>query len=547
MVKKGKVEAITEVVPEPQTIEVLHEVGVNSMEPEQTPAESGKDKCRFAETRNVAVHDRPTSSPYTTHPYTLLIGSSRVKYTILEDYLRFVPKWSEKCNFRSDPLPIIDLTADVHEDAGHTLVHYLNTGTYQTITLPGKSGIGQKLADYKTSVLAYCVARNQGLPGLEILAKHHVTVSGERLPFFDLLDITAAIYGDLPAGEQWFVTFLKSTIDAAFKSDKDLFRRDAFLNRIGDNRSFNLVLVNSIVRNLAESNKTTSKSSAPVSRQSSRDRIRASDFQNTTVELVMPVVTENDHFTANKERLAAETKSILANEEPVATKEGPLFDNLRSTSVEKRGRSPGARSSFVNHPDTPLYQSEGISYGETARMQQLEAIPKDDRTSTDDGCAPLDLSSKNVKPKVKKSKKIIKKKTDWDFVPVPPAPEPIPVLEPEFGIVKAPAVTAEHGFGGWGSNAKMTWACGDDWVVHPPPVVEDPFIAEDVFIPAKKDKKKSKKVTASPSSLTPPIAPCSFTNEHLQTEGWKHCIPCRARVQQLGLQLKQDEALNETF
>ena len=416
----------------------------------------------------------------------------------MEDYLRFVPKWSEKCNFHPDPLPIIDLSSDVHEDAGHTLVHYLNTGTYQTLKLPGKSGIGQNLADYKTSVLTYCVARNQGLPGLETLAKHHVTVSGESLPFFDLLDITAAIYGELPAGEQWFVTFLKSTIDAAFKSDRDLFKRDAFLNRIGENRCFNLVLVNSIVRNLAESNETTSKSSAPVSRQSSRGRIRTSDFQNTTVELVMPAVTENDHFTAN-------------------------------------------------HPDTPLYQNEDISYDETARMQQLEAIPKDDRTSTDDGCAPLDTFSNNFKPKVKKSKKIIKKKTYEDFVPVLPEPEPIPVVEPEVGLVEAPPVTVEDALGGWGSNAKMTWASRDDWVVHPPPVVEDPFTAEDIPMPVKKHKKKGMKGATSPSLLMQPIELCSFTNEHLQTEGWKHCIPCRARVQQLGLQLKQDEALNDTF
>ncbi|MCJ1377798.1 hypothetical protein MMC17_000894 [Xylographa soralifera] len=497
MVKKGKVEAVAESVPQPviQPTEALHKA---SMEPENTPAESGKGKCRFAETRNVAVHDRPTSSPYTTHPYTLLIGSSRVKYTILEDYLRFCPKWSEKCNFHSDPLAIIDLTADVHDDAGHTLVHYLNTGTYQTLKLPGKSGIGQQLADYKTSVLVYCVARNHGLPGLETLAKLHVTASGESLPFFDLLDITAAVYGELPAGEQWFVTFLKSTIDAAFRSDRDLFRRDAFLNRIGDNRSFNLVLINSIVRNLTESNETTSKHSGPVSRQSSRGGIRASDFQNTTVELVIPVAAEKDpvatkadSLAAKEEHLAAKIERVFAKEEPIATKEDPLSAKWTSSSLQERGRSPGPRASSFNYLDNPFYQTDFISCEDRKGDTPLLPSPTP---------APLTLGSDDEIHHTPESQA--------EAVPIAPKQDK--------------------------KKSKK----------HQVPL---PLPMEDAFIAPKKEKKKGKKSVLCPPTPLPPLESCSFSIEHLQTEGWKHCIPCRARVQQLGLQLKQDEALYETY
>ena len=460
--------------------------------------------------------------PYTTRPYTLLIGASRVQYTVLEDYLRFVPKWSEKCNFQANPLPIIDLTADVHEDAGHTLVHFLNTGAYQTLKLPGISGIGQKLADYKTSVLAYCVAKNHGLPVLETLAKHHVTTSGEKLPFFDLLDITATVYGELPAGEQWFVTFLKNTIDAAFKSDRDLFRKDAFLNRIGDNRSFNLVLVNSIVRNLAKSNETTFKHPEPQFQKSSRGWARDFDFQDTPVELVMPVAGQEDPAAAKEERRAPEAKSVFAENEPVANKEDPFFAKSKSSSVEERGRSPGPRASSISHPDTPSsHQSEGISCGETAHTQPVDARPKDDRTSMDDDWAVPAFSSKYVLPKVKKFKKTIKKKTSEDLEPALPEVDPVTVVEPGIGFVDEPAeVNSED----WNN-----WTYG---------------------IPArslKKDKKKGKKGPEVLQSLPPPPESCLFSNEHLQTEGWKNCVPCRARVQQLGLQLKQDEALNETF
>ena len=503
--------------------------------------------------------------PYTTHPYTLLIGSSRVRYTILEDYLRFVPKWSEKCNFHSDPLPVIDLSADVHEDAGHTLVHYLNTGTYQTLTLPGKPGISQSLAEYKTSVLVYCIAKNHGLPDLETLAKLHVTASGECLPFFDLLDITAAVYEDIPAKEQWFLTFLKSTIDAAFRNDRDLFRRDAFLNRIGTNRSFNLVLVNSIVRNLAKNNETT-------------------------VELVMPPTTELDPIaaeakleSAEEERLAAEMEDSLSKKASVATKEDLFLTNWTSSALEQRGRSPEPHASAMNDPDTPSsHQSEGMSGGETARTQPVDAAPKDDRTSIDDNCALPDLSTENVKPKVKKFKnKNIKNTTGWNFAsatePVtavepefgldnthtkhdwnfPSAAEPVAAIEPEFGLDNAPikydwsfpsaaeqvaaveddvglveVVRTETDFGNWAQGT-----------TDPPLQAE-----ENILLPPKKDKKKGKRVIMSPPPPPPPPpASCGFTSKHLKTEGWKHCVPCRARVRQLGEQLKQDEALNEIF
>ena len=64
MVKKGKAEAVAEIVPESliQPTGSLQEARVTSIEPEHPAAESGKIKSRFAETRNTAVHDCPTSS-----------------------------------------------------------------------------------------------------------------------------------------------------------------------------------------------------------------------------------------------------------------------------------------------------------------------------------------------------------------------------------------------------------------------------------------------------------------------------------------------------
>ncbi|MCJ1400904.1 hypothetical protein MMC11_004115 [Xylographa trunciseda] len=530
MAKKGKAEATAEIPPELVILptEPRQEKSVPSAEPIYTPEEPGKDDYQFAENGN-AVYDRPKSSPYATTPYTLLIGSSEVRYTILEEYLRVYPKWIEGCitdSSQPDQLPIIDLTADVHEDVGHTLVHYLYTGTYQTLRLPGISGIGQRLADYKRSVLAYCVARNHRLEGLEKLAKLHITTSGASLLFFDLLDITADIYGELPPGEQWFVTFLKGTIDAAFKSDRKLFTRDAFLNRIGSNRRFNLVLVNSIVRNLTDSSGPKAKRSRSISRDWYCGWIRTSDVPNTEVELVMPVAADGELTSADKEPRATRTEidaaeveppfveeepvtpeaeQYSAQEEPVSAEEEPFVTERRSSSVEKRGRNSKSRMVLTNQRDAApsLHLSEIISDAEKAFTELPEATLKENRTSTDDDWVPLNLSAKKDKPRLKKFKKTTKKQVVEDPVadlPAAPEAEPVPVIEnnlldfpaaPEIelgpvvesgvDLPEAPALTADVGFGCGGSNSGELWrgfSLGGtkakkektlDWPTAPPP------------------------------------------------------------------------------
>lgn len=51
--------------------------------------------------------------------------------------------------------PIIWLT-EIDEDVGHTLVHYLYTGEYQTL----RESEHRRHTEYKRSVLVYCAASN---------------------------------------------------------------------------------------------------------------------------------------------------------------------------------------------------------------------------------------------------------------------------------------------------------------------------------------------------------------------------------------------------
>ncbi|MCJ1393347.1 hypothetical protein MMC18_006220 [Xylographa bjoerkii] len=548
MVKKGKAIAAVEIAPESviRPTEALQEVSVSSMASENTPAGSGKDESHFAEIGNV-VDDRPTSSPYTTPPYTLLIGSSKVQYTVLEEYLRVCPKWLEGCithPFHPDRLPIIDLTADVHDDVGHTLVHYLHTGTYQMLKLPGILGFGQRLTDYRRSVLSYCVARKHGLTGLETLAKRHVTTTGHRLPFFDLLDITAEIYRELPPGEQWFVAFLRNTIDAAFKSDRSLFTRDAFLNRIGDNRSFNLVLVNSIVRNLTDSSQTIARGPELICGKCAP----GSASYDKEVELEIPVAADEEPpIIVEEPPIIVEEPPIIVEEPPIVAEEHPI--------LEERGRSSEPRALPSQSSIIPSSFKVDSSI-ETPCPLPSGATPKDDPVAVDDDWVPLDLSAKSVKRKTKKGKiarekQLLKgRRPELDFVPeivsavqVPSNPPSMEELSSDFFPVPSEkALSSDEP--GWPSPKlamrrlkKSAPPCAPTPPPPSPPALDpdhlDKFpewVEQDVislqkkaakkksryyqdlpevqvegdFPPQKKDKKKGKKYESSPLS---PLSP----------------------------------------
>ena len=425
------------------------------------------------------------------------------------------------------PLPTIDLS-DVDEDVGHTLVHYLHTGTYQTLKLPGIPAIVQRLSEYKRSLRSYCVAKRYALNGLENLAKAHIDTSGKRIPFFDLLSITEELYGGVPSCDKWFVTFLENMIDAAFRTDKSLFTKGAFLNRIGDNTRYNLVLVNSIVRNLTKSSKVmTSSLGSTYGRCCCGLRCN-----KTEVELVMP--------TAAKE-------------------ESPMFENY--STIEESGRSPRPRVSSTHSFGTPsscsseVFSCTEVPHGPAAEVScgraveapcgpPIEAALRSDRCSVEeDWVLPRDSSEKRVGLKTKKAKKTIKKKIGKDICPAPPAvleadyalelepvldilPPASPIVELDLESCFVPrreeALDDENYV--FRSRAKKNMcypppppappAFGSDSEVRYVEVLPSPP-EEEVLLPPKKDKKKSKKYTwGSPPPPPPPPAPVAveFSN-----------------------------------
>ena len=146
---------------------------------------------------------------------------------------------------------------DVGEDIGHTLVHYLSTGTYHTLELHNLSEHAMKVAEYNRSVRLYCVTKKYGLSGLEQLSKHYAEIYNKEISLLELLDVAEEAFQSLLDDEVWFTDCLKKKMTAAFEEDKSLFTKPIFLDHIGNVKRFDKALVKCIAEIYAEMDSPT--------------------------------------------------------------------------------------------------------------------------------------------------------------------------------------------------------------------------------------------------------------------------------------------------
>ena len=150
----------------------------------------------------------------------------------------------------------------MNEDVGHTLVHYLYTGTYQILKLPSVSQDARTIARYKRSVNAYFLAKKFGLKGLEVLAERQVACCDGEVSIFDVLDATKEVHQQLSGDGIWLLDlkdYLKKELQAAFRRDETVFATEEFLDRVGNNKEFSRALMKSVVDIYTEKIVSTAK------------------------------------------------------------------------------------------------------------------------------------------------------------------------------------------------------------------------------------------------------------------------------------------------
>ncbi|KAL4812460.1 hypothetical protein BDW67DRAFT_178696 [Aspergillus spinulosporus] len=138
-------------------------------------------------------YNQPQSSPYEYPIATLKIG--RKSYGIPVYYIQGIPHIRNE--FDWNPIGSILLT-DVDEDIGHTFVHFLYTGQYETLYSQC-----DRVREYRRSVLAYQAARTYGLPELETVAKKYIEHFSTKMPLEDILHTATDVFTKLPRDESY--------------------------------------------------------------------------------------------------------------------------------------------------------------------------------------------------------------------------------------------------------------------------------------------------------------------------------------------------------
>ncbi|KAJ5322368.1 hypothetical protein N7452_010657 [Penicillium brevicompactum] len=151
---------------------------------------------------------------------TMEIGAKA--YTILESHIEKYPLLGHGCVTSQVRLP------EVAEDIGHTLVHFLYTGTYETINSPLDATVSLVEREYERSVMVYH-------------ANFHI-----RHPAFD-----KKIFSKLPEDEVWLPDYLKGVLQQSFASNNSRFDFDHMPGVFDDHDSFNSALMRSVIKILA--------------------------------------------------------------------------------------------------------------------------------------------------------------------------------------------------------------------------------------------------------------------------------------------------------
>jgi len=150
-------------------------------------------------------------SPYTTPTVTLCIGEGRKEYYIHQSIIEPYPKLGQTHDL-----------LDINEDIGHTLVHFLYTGCYQTWA-------SERTTEFERSVLTYHAASKYEIEGLKMLAKNEAERLGLLMPITAIQKESESISLKIPQVDKWFHGLVQQIVTSEFNANTALRSPDGEL------------------------------------------------------------------------------------------------------------------------------------------------------------------------------------------------------------------------------------------------------------------------------------------------------------------------------
>jgi hypothetical protein len=155
-------------------------------------------------------------SPYTTASVAFCIGPEREKYYVASGLLQN-PEWINSPSWHDIQLP------DVDKNTGHVLVHFLCTGTYQTLNNIEVSPEEEARVEFKRAFSAFVTANTYKLATLQQLAMKKIELYGRGMTIFDIVDAIDEDFLRFSDSTTEFVDYLTKKAEDAFQKNYNVF------------------------------------------------------------------------------------------------------------------------------------------------------------------------------------------------------------------------------------------------------------------------------------------------------------------------------------
>ncbi|KAL5332341.1 hypothetical protein BJX70DRAFT_404700 [Aspergillus crustosus] len=276
-------------------------------------------------------YNQPQSCPY--------ISSNIIRIVIqgMECHIPdcYIKQYNQlKCNpFLFPPTIALD---DIDGDIGHTVVHFLCTGQYETLSSAPDENSSSLDLEYRRSVQTYHAARTHGLHGLENLAIKYIRSLGESISIFQILRVAKTVFSKLPKDETWFRDYLQQNLQDALMHDKNLFKKDELHAAIGGDP----ILYEALMKMMVDIYNI---------------RLMYERFLVSNSAVKVLAVDEKE---AEEVPLEAQSVSERLTTESCPLEEYPLNDVVRGVFQPGKERKPDtAKTSCDNTPEAPPEES----------------------------------------------------------------------------------------------------------------------------------------------------------------------------------------------
>ncbi|QKX61830.1 uncharacterized protein TRUGW13939_08986 [Talaromyces rugulosus] len=188
---------------------------------------------------------RPKPSPYLSRFIKVCFGNSQDRYMVPEDLIRPHRQLSRRLSYisTSDALDLQEADSQV----GHTFIHYLYSGTYESLDYNGLNTMYTRGKDFEHGILVYSAAIEYDIAELAQLAKDEVSQAAADLELSSVIRHARKVFDSLPRGNKWIFELLASLMEERLEKDAHTFLKENFFEGFGKHGTFDPHLCRFIV------------------------------------------------------------------------------------------------------------------------------------------------------------------------------------------------------------------------------------------------------------------------------------------------------------